>query len=97
VLNKDDMERFVKFYFACTETIEKANVPVDVSIRQLNSVVDLWLHGLPIQYAIEDGLTSIMEAISQPKAKETFFRLAQAVWKELLGKSKNEKVTEDDE
>jgi midasin (ATPase involved in ribosome maturation) len=96
-LNKDDMDKFVKFYFACTETIEKASVPVDISIRQLNNVVDLWLHGLPIQYAIEDGLTSVMEAVSQPKAKDTFFRLAQAVWKELLGASKEEKVNKDEE
>ena len=94
---KDDLEKFVKFYYACTETIEKACVPVDISIRQLNNVVDLWLHGMPIQFAIEDGLTSIMESISQPKAKDTFFRLAQAVWKELLNKSENEKVEADTE
>jgi hypothetical protein len=58
-------------------------------------VVDLWLNGMPIQYAIEDGLTSIMEAISQPKAKQTFFTLAQAVWKELLTQSENKKVGDD--
>jgi hypothetical protein len=88
----DDLDKFVKFYFACIEVIEKSNMPVDISIRQVNNVVDLWMNGMPIQYAIEDGLTSIMEAISQPKAKDTFFRLAQAVWKELMGTSQNEKV-----
>lgn len=96
-IDKLNLEKFVKFYFACVETIEKANVPVDISIRQLNNVVDLWIHGMPIQFAIEDGLTSIMEAVSQPKAKDTFFRLAQAVWKELLPQSKNEKVEDDEE
>jgi hypothetical protein len=96
-LAKDDLEKFVKFYFAAIETIEKAQVPADVSIRQLNNVIDLWHHGMPIQYAIEDGLTSIMEAISQPKAKETFFRLAQAVWKELLPQSAKEKVEKEDD
>ena len=94
---KDDLERFVKFYFACVETIDKASVPVDVSIRQLNNVIDLWMSGMPIQYAIEDGLTSIMESISQPKAKETFFRLAQAVWKELMPQSAKEKVEKETE
>jgi len=94
-LGKDDLDKFVKFYFACLETIEKSNLPVDISIRQLNNTVDLWMHGMPIQYAIEDGITSIMEAISQPKAKEAFFRIAQAVWKELLSQSEKEKVEKD--
>jgi hypothetical protein len=96
-LVKDDLEKFVAFYFACIDTIDKASVPVDVSIRQLNNMVDLWLAGMPIKFAIEDGLTSIMESISQPKAKETFFRLAQAVWKELLPESAKEKVKGKDE
>jgi hypothetical protein len=91
---KEDLDKFVSFYFACIKTIDQAQLPVDISIRQLNNVVDLWLSGLPIQYAIEDGLTSIMESISQPKAKDTFFRLAQAVWKELLPQSEKEKVEE---
>lgn len=96
-LIKEDMEKFVAFYFATLKTIEQASVPVDVSIRQLNNVIDLWSHGMPIQFAIEDGLTSVMESISQPKAKETFFRLAQAVWKELLPQSANEKVEKKEE
>lgn len=84
VLKRDDLKKFVKFYFACVEAIERSNIPVDISIRQMNNVIDLWLHGMPLQDAIEDGMTSILEAISQPKAKEAFFRLAQAVWKELI-------------
>lgn len=96
-LGKDDLDKFVKFYFACLETIEKSNLPVDISIRQLNNCVDLWMHGMPIQYAIEDGITSIMEAISQPKAKEAFFRIAQAVWKELIPQGQKEKVEKDAE
>jgi hypothetical protein len=91
-LGKDDLDKFTKFYFACLETIEKANIPVDISIRQLNNCIDLWMHGMPLQYAIEDGITSIMEAISQPKAKEAFFRIAQAIWKELMSQSDKEKV-----
>lgn len=94
---KDDLEKFVAFYFACIDTIEKASVPVDVSIRQLNNVIDLWMAGMPIQYAIEDGLTSIMESISQPKSKEVFFRLAQAVWKELLPQSAKKKVQKEED
>lgn len=89
---KDDRDKFSTFYFACCETIEKASIPVDISIRQLNNIVELWGSGLSLKEAIEDGLTSILEAISQPKAKESFFRLAQAVWKELMSESQDEKV-----
>ena len=96
-IQKTDLENFVSFYFACVKTIDKANVPVDISIRQLNNVVDLWMHGMPIKYAIEDGLTSIMESISQPKAKDSFYRLAQAIWKELIPASQNEKVEEEED
>ena len=85
-LVKADLEKFVAFYFACVQTIEKSGLPVDISIRQLNNVIDLWFHGMDIKFAIEDGLTSILESVSQPKAKDTFFRLAQMVWKELIDK-----------
>ncbi len=79
-----DLEKFVKYYFAVIETIERSKIPVDISIRQINNVIDLWVHGLSIKDALEDGLSSILEAVSQPKAKESFFRLAQAVWIELM-------------
>jgi len=83
----DDINKFSDFYFACCDTIEQANIPVDISIRQLNNVIDLYNHGLPLVDAIEDGLISIMDAASQPKNKEAFRVLAQGVWKEMLNKS----------
>jgi len=88
----DDINKFTEFYFACCETIEQAQIPVDISIRQLNNVIDLYNHGLPLKEAIEDGLTSIMEAASQPKNKEAFFKLAQACWKDLADKTINDNV-----
>jgi AAA domain (dynein-related subfamily) len=91
-IHKEDLNKFVAFYFACIETIERSNIPVDISIRQLNNVVELWLHGMSLKDAIEDGMTSILEAVSQPKAKESFYRLAQAVWKELMEQGKAEKT-----
>jgi hypothetical protein len=83
-ITKDDREKFLKFYIAINQCIEQANLPVDVSIRQLNNVIDLWIHGAPLQHAIEDGLASILDSVSQPKSKESFTRIAQAVWKELM-------------
>lgn len=81
---KGDIQNFVKFYSACTETIERSMLPLDVSIRQLINVIELWLNGLPLKESIEDGLSSMLEAVSQPAAKESFHKLAAAVWKELM-------------
>lgn len=81
---QNDVYSFTEYYFAITQTIDKANIPLDISIRQLNNVVDLWMAGLPIKEAIEDGLASITEAASQPKAKDSFMNIAKGVWKEMM-------------
>lgn len=83
-LEKADLDSFVKFYFACIQLIDEASLPLDISIRQLNNVVDLWYHGLPLKEAIEDGLASMLEAVSNPTAKESFIKLGAAIWKELM-------------
>lgn len=79
-----DVDKFTEYYFAITQLIERSQLPVDISIRQLNNLIDLWVAGLPLKDAIEDGMSSIVDAISQPKAKESFFKVGQAIWKELL-------------
>jgi hypothetical protein len=89
-LTEDEIRKFIDFYRACCEAIDKAEIPADISIRQLHNLVSLYTHGLPLDQAIEDGMTSILEAISQPKSKEAFFRLAQSVWKDMMNKSINE-------
>jgi len=81
---KPEVDKFTTFYFACLKAIDKGQIPVDISIRQLSSVIELYLAGLPLREAIEDGLSSIMEAASQPQNKEVFWRLAQGVWPELM-------------
>jgi MoxR-like ATPase len=91
-LGEEDLKNFTAYYYACTETIDKAGIPVDISIRQLLNIVDLYLHGLPLHVAIEDGLSSITEAISQPKLKDSFYRLSQAVWKDQMDRSEKENV-----
>jgi len=87
-----EIKKFTDFYFAAIETINKADIPVDISIRQLINVIDLYNHGLPLKDAIEDGMTSIMDAVSQGKNKDAFHRLAQAVWEEMMDKSIHENV-----
>jgi hypothetical protein len=91
-LIQDDVNKFTEFYFGCLEVIEKAQIPIDISIRQLNNVVDLYNHGMVIEEAIEDGLSAITDAASQPKNKEAFFRVAQLVWKEMIKSSIDEQT-----
>ena len=91
-LHKDEVKRFVQFYFACIDLIESGKIPIDISIRQLNNVIDLYNHGMPLNEAIEDGLSSMMEAVSLPMNKEAVFKLAQAVWKEMMNLTINENV-----
>jgi hypothetical protein len=64
----------------------------DISIRQLNSVIELYLAGLPLRESIEDGLSSIMDAASQSHNKEVFWRLAQSIWEELLDEGQCDKL-----
>ena len=52
-LTEDEIKKFIDFYRACCEAIDKAEIPVDISIRQLHNVVSLYTHGLPLDQAIE--------------------------------------------
>ena len=94
-LSKIEVEQFATFYFACLKAIDTGQIPVDISIRQLNSVIELYLAGLPLRESIEDGLSSIMDAASQPQNKEAFWRLAQGVWPELMDEKACNKVSKD--
>jgi len=84
----DEVEilKFSTYYFAVLQTIERASLPVDVSIRQLNNLIDMWMAGMPLKNAIEDAVSSILDAVSQPKAKDSFNKLAEAIWQELMKK-----------
>jgi len=91
-LVEDDANKFTAFYFGCIEAIDQAKLPVDISIRQLNNVIDLYNHGMPLKNAIEDGMTSILEAVSLPTSKETFHKIAEAVWADLMNQNIDNKV-----
>ncbi len=93
-ISKDYRKKFIRFYFACVDAIEQYNIPVDISTRQLNHVVDLWQHGLTLKDAIEDGMLSFLEAISQPQVKETFLNISRETWGELVyGRAKSKALT----
>lgn len=92
-LSADEVKNFTVFYFSCIKSIETGNIPVDISIRQIFNVIDLYTAGLPLKESIEDGLTSIMEAVSQPQNKDAFWRIAQANWQELLDEKQVESIS----
>jgi hypothetical protein len=79
----EDKGKFVTFYKEINRAIDSANIPFDISIRQLNNVIDLWMHRVPLREALESGMLDIAEAASQPKTKEALFKIAQAIWAEL--------------
>ena len=80
-ITSQDSELFVTYYDACIKTIDKSQLPLDISIRQLLSVIDLWMSGMELEEALEDGLIGMLDAVSQPKSKEAFKVLAKSVWK----------------
>lgn len=79
-LSQADADKFVAFYREVVKAIDAAQLAFDISIRQLNNVIDLWLHGVKMVDAIESGMLDIAEASSQPKAKEALYKIAEAVW-----------------
>jgi hypothetical protein len=81
-----DRDNFISFYREILKAIDAANIPFDISIRQLNNVIELWIHNVPLIDAIESGMLDIATASSQPKTKDALLKIAQAVWgiKELL-------------
>jgi hypothetical protein len=80
----NEVGEYVKFFGACRDAIKSNSLPVDISIRQLINVIDLYMHGMKLEQALEDGLISVMDSISQPKARQSFETLAEATWKTLM-------------
>jgi MoxR-like ATPase len=79
-LSNADADKFVSFYREVVKAIDAAQLAFDISIRQLNNVIDLWLHGVKMVDAIESGMLDIADASSQPKTKEALYKIAEAVW-----------------
>lgn len=92
-LTKENAKKYVLFYNAVCKAIDKAELPIDISIRQLFNLIDLHGKGLSLKDAIEDSITCMLDAVSQPSAKEAIFRLAQGTWSELMPKGATNEQT----
>ena len=82
------VDNFSAFYMGCVDAINQNNIPVDISIRQLLNIIDLFVHGASLGDAIEIGTLNIMDSISQPNSKQAFMRVSEMVWSQLKGASK---------
>jgi hypothetical protein len=83
-MDKEEAKKYQQFFSAVSDAIHKAELPIDISIRQLFNLIDLRMMGLSLKESIEDSITSMLDAVSQPAAKDAIFKLAQLVWKELV-------------
>jgi hypothetical protein len=81
-MGKDEAKKYQQFFTAVCQAVDKAELPIDISIRQLFNLIDL--RGMGLKESIEDSILSMLDAVSQPAAKEAIFKLAQSVWIELL-------------
>jgi len=79
-LNPTDRDKFITFYQQIIRAIDSANLPFDISIRQLNNIIDLWIHNVPLRDAVESGMLDIADASSQPKTKEALSKISEAIW-----------------
>jgi len=93
MLTRDKATEFVKFYLQVIKLIDNAKLPMDISIRQLTNVIDLWIGGLELKDAISDGVASMTEAVSQPQGREAIEKAAMMVFKELLPAPEGNPVT----
>ena len=87
-IDEDSINKFTNFYTGCVDAINQNDIPVDISIRQLLNIIDLYVHGASLGDSIEMGTLNIMDSISQPKSKEAFLRVSEMVWDSLKGGTK---------
>lgn len=84
-VDSSSIDKFIAYYNGCVQAISANEIPVDISIRQLFNVMDMYVHGASLGDAIEMGTLNIMDSISQPKSKEAFLRVSEMVWESLKG------------
>lgn len=83
-IDAKDIAKFVMYYRKLNNLINRNNLPIDISIRQLINTLDMYEGGLELKQALDIGIIHMLDAVSQPTAKEAVFSLAQGVWTELL-------------
>lgn len=85
---------FISFFMKITELIKTNDLQVDVSIRQLINLIDLYNGGLSLKEALECSFYGMLDAISNPDAKQAFDSVALTVFPELVETKLDEETKE---
>lgn len=92
-VDKQRVLEFVDFFFEANNFMMSNGIAVDISIRQLINMVAFYEAGMTIQDAVDDGLASILDAISQPQHKQALMAVATTIFNGLSDEVKqNDKL-----
>ena len=91
-LDKIKVLEFCDFFFESQAYLKTNGISVDISIRQLESAIEFYLAGMNLEDAINDGMISVLDAISNPQAKEGMFSVARTIFKDLNKDNSSEEI-----
>lgn len=86
----DLRDRVITTYMDLLDMIEKAQIPIDLSIRQLINLCDFIQAGMGIKTSWEQSIIFFLDAASQPNLKQSFVQCIGTNFPEVL--NKKEKV-----
>jgi midasin (ATPase involved in ribosome maturation) len=89
-LSQEETEQFIVYYQSLLDVIDRASLPIDISIRQLMHTVKLYKAGIGLKQSLELGIINMLDSVSQPTVKESLHKLAIGIWQELLNKEKQQ-------
>lgn len=79
-----DRKLIVKTYFDLIKMIDKANIAIDISIRQLINVMDFISAGMDKKDAFDQAIVMFLDAASLPDLKNSFTACISLNFPELL-------------
>lgn len=82
-IKKEVLTNFCTLFQSSIDYITSNSINVDISLRQIINVVELYNSGLSLKDAISDGLISIIDAVSDPSKRKGFEFVASNIFKEL--------------
>ena len=82
-LKGDKVLEFADFFFEASQYLMTNGIAVDISIRQLQTTIEFYLAGMSLKDALDDGMISVLDAISNPGARQGMIDVARTIFKDL--------------
>lgn len=82
-LTKKRAVEFTDFFFEANQYLLTNGIAVDISIRQLQTCIEFSLAGMALKDALDDGMISVLDAISNPGAREGLISVSRTIFKDL--------------